>query len=60
MDPSHVIKVLTTYARPLTGGGGGGGGGGVGGCLPMLPVDFKKCQCCMSLSFIYSHVPCRN
>ena len=24
--------------------------------VPMLPVDFKKCQCRMSLPLIYAHV----
>ena len=36
------------------GGGGGGGGGGL-----MSHVDFKKCQCRMSLSFNISPVPCQ-
>ena len=25
----------------------------------MSPVDFRKYQCCMSLSLIYAHVACR-
>ena len=27
--------------------------------VPMSHVDFKKCQCRMSLSLIYAHVKCR-
>ena len=26
---------------------------------PMAPVDFKKCQCRVSLSLIHAHVTCR-
>ena len=34
-------------------GGGGGGGGARGGGGPNYRVQFKICQCRMSLSFIY-------
>ena len=27
--------------------------------VPMLHVDFKKCQCRMSLSLMYAHVKCQ-
>ena len=26
--------------------------------VPMSPVDFKKCQCGVSLSLVYAHVMC--
>ena len=26
----------------------------------MSPVDFKKCQCCMSMSLMYAYVACLN
>ena len=42
------MSLLTTKGA-LDGGGGG----------PMSHVDFKKCQCRMSLSLNTSPVPCR-
>ena len=44
----ELVRELQLQLGPLT---------GVGGGVPMSPVDFKKSQCHMSLSLIYSHVP---
>ena len=33
--------------------------GALDGGVPMSHVDFKKWQCCMSLSLGNHHVPCR-